>query len=79
MIYIKRTLWLLGYPIIYLVACLLFCVAIVFIGFECLFLYIKNGDIQGCDDCLEWFVKLIEWRIKFIEWYSDIEPKEDEL
>jgi len=70
MIYIKRTLWLLGYPIMEVLASILFVIACVFIGFECLYLYIKNGDIQGCAGCLEWCIKLTEW-------YSDIEPKED--
>lgn len=53
MIYLKRTLWLLGYPIILLLACILFCVAFAFVGFECLYLYIKNGNIEGCNDCIE--------------------------
>lgn len=70
MIYIKRTLWLLGYPIMWLLSCILFMVSLFIMGFECMFLYIKNGDIQGCADCLVCCVKLIEW-------YSDIEPKED--
>ena len=46
MIYIKRLLWLLGYPIVWLLSCMLFIVAVVFICFECLDVYIKNGDIQ---------------------------------
>lgn len=66
MIYIKRILWLLGYPIMWVLACVLFIVASVFVGF----VYIKNGDIQVFDDC-------IELVIRFIEWYNDIEPKED--
>ena len=72
MIYIKRILWLLGYPIIWLLACILFIAAFAFIGFECFYLYVKNGDIQDCANCLELC-------IKFIEWYDDIEPKENEL
>lgn len=70
MIYIKRLLWLLGYPIMWLLSCMLFIVAVVFICFECLDVYIKNGDIQDCANCLNWSIKLIEW-------YSDIEPKEN--
>ena len=70
MIYLKRTLWLLGYPIMWLLSCALFFVAFAFMGFECFYLYIKNGDIQGCADCLEWCMKIVEW-------YSDIEPKKD--
>ena len=72
MIYIKRTLWLLGCLIICLLVYILFIVRIAFIGFECLFLYIKNGNIQNCGNCLKWCIKLIDW-------YSDIEPKESEL
>jgi len=66
MIYIKRILWLLGYPIMWLLASVLFIVAFVFIGF----VYIKNGDIQCFDVCLEWV-------IKFIDWYNNIELKEN--
>jgi len=70
MIYIKRILWLLGYPIMWVLSCALFIVAVVFIGFKCLYLYIKNGDIEVCNDPIEWVVKIIDW-------YNDIEPKED--
>ena len=70
MIYLKRTLWLLGYPIMYLLSCVLFIVAIAFIGFECFYLYIKNGNIEDCGNCLILCIKLIEW-------YSEIEPNED--
>ncbi len=70
MIYIKRILWLLGYAIIWLLSCLLFVVSVVFTVFKCLYLYIKNGNIEGCNDCVEWCINLIEW-------YNDIEPKED--
>lgn len=66
MIYLKRTLWLLGYPIMWVLASVLFIVAFVFIGF----VYIKNGNTQCFDDCLDGVVK-------FIEWYNNIEPKED--
>lgn len=48
----------------WLLASVLFIVAFVFIGFA----YIKNGNIQCFDDCLEWV-------IKFIDWYNNIEPK----
>ena len=72
MIYVKRILWLLFSPIIWLLACATFVISLFIIGFGCLFLYIKKGDIQGSNDCLEWCVKIIEW-------YKDIEPKEDEL
>ena len=47
-------------------------ISLFIMGFECMFLYIKNGNIQGCSDCIEWCIKLMEW-------YNDIEPKEDEL
>lgn len=70
MIYIKRLLWLLGYPIMWLLASIVLMVAFVFLLFGCLFLYIKNGDIKGCFNCFE-------IGFKFIEWYIDIEPKED--
>ena len=70
MIYLKRTLWLLGYPIMYLLSCVLFIVAVASIGVTCIFLYIKNGDIEGCNNCLDWVIKIIDL-------YNDIEPKED--
>ena len=70
MIYFKRTLWLLGYPIMWTLSCMLFIVVLTLIGFECMFLYIKNGNMQGCDNLLEWCVNCIEW-------YNNIEPKED--
>ena len=70
MIYIKRILWLLGYAIMWLLSCAVFIVSVIFTAFKCLYLYIKNGNIEGCDDC-------IEWVIKFVYWYNDIEPKED--
>lgn len=70
MIYIKRILWLLGYAIMWLLSCSVFVVSVIFTGFKCLYLYIKNGNIEGCDDC-------IEWVIKFVYWYNDIEPKEN--
>ena len=70
MIYIKRTLWLLFHPIIWLLVGVLFMVSLALIGFVCMFLYIKNGDIEGCSDFLGWCVKLVEW-------YNNIEPKED--
>lgn len=44
--------------------------AFIFICFITIFLYIKNGNIQGYDNCLDWGFKLIDW-------YTDIEPKED--
>lgn len=69
MIYLKRILWLLGYPIMWVLACALSIAALAFIGFECLYLYIKNGDIQDCYDCFEWCIILIEW-------YNSIELKE---
>ena len=71
MIYIKRTLWLLGYPIMAILYGIVFIVTSVIIGFECLVLYIKNGNIQGSADSLELCVKIIYW-------YEDIEPKENE-
>lgn len=61
MIYLKRTLWLLGFPIIWLLSCALFIVSVIFVVFECPYLFIKNGDIEGCNDCVEWVVKLIDW------------------
>ena len=70
MIYIKRILWLLGYPIMYLLSCALCVISLVPIGLICMFLYIKNGDIEGCSDYICWCIALIEW-------YCDIEPKED--
>lgn len=70
MIYLKRALWLLGYPIMYLLSCVLFIVAVASIGVTCIFLYIKNGDIEGCNNCLDWVIKIIDL-------YNDIEPKED--
>ena len=71
MIYIKRILWLLGYPIMWLLSCCpLFAAAVIFTGFKCLYLYIKNGDIKGCNDPIEWVVKIVDW-------YYNIEPKED--
>lgn len=70
MIYIKRTLWLLGYPIMWLLACTLFIVTTAFLGFECLCLYIKNGNIKDFFNCFEWV-------FYFIDWYHDVEPKED--
>ena len=70
MIYLKRILWLLGYPIMWLLSCALLVISLFIIGFKWTFLYIKNGDTQGCGDCLEWV-------IKFIDWYNDIKPKED--
>lgn len=70
MIYIKRTLWLLGYPIMWVLASIVLMVAFVFFLFVCLFLYIKNGDIKGC-------FNFIERAFKIVEWYIDIEPKED--
>lgn len=71
MIYIKRILWLLGYPIMWLLACVLFCAAIFFIGFECMFLYIKNGNIENSGEPLKWVIWLTEK-------YGDVEPKEKE-
>lgn len=68
MIYLKRILWLLGYPIMWLLSCALFIVSVVFTVFKCLYLYIKNGDIEGCNYCFEWC-------IMFVDWYNDIEPK----
>ena len=70
MIYIKRILWLLGYPTMWLLACILFIASFAFIGFECFYLYIKNGNIKGC-------FNFIEIAFKIVEWYIDIEPKED--
>lgn len=54
MIYLKTLLWLLGYPIILILSCALFVISY----------------IRGCEDCLDWCIKLIEWHI-------DIKPKED--
>lgn len=70
MIYLKRILWLLGYPIMWVLSCALFIVAVVSIGVTCIFLYIKNGDTQGGVDYLLLCIKPLEW-------YIDIEPKED--
>lgn len=70
MIYVKRILWLLGYPIMWLLACIIFIISLFVIVFMCIFLYIKNGNIEGCNDYLEWCYKLIEW-------YNNIEPKEN--
>lgn len=70
MIYVKRTLWILGYPIMWILGSILLMVVFVFFLFECLFLYIKNGNIKGCIDCFE-----IQFKIN--EWYNDVEPKED--
>lgn len=64
MIYLKRILWLLGYPIMWVLACALFIVSVVFVGFKCLYLFIKNGDIEGS-------YYPIEWVVRFIEWYND--------
>ena len=64
MIYIKRILWLLGYPIMWVLASVLFILSFVFVGF----VYIKNGNTHSFDDCLDWVVK-------FIDWYNNIEPK----
>lgn len=69
MIYIKRTLWLLGYPIMWSLVSVLFIIAFAFIGFGCLFQYIKNGAIQDCGDCLRWCIKIVYW-------YNDIEFKD---
>lgn len=69
MIYLKRILWLLGYPIMWILASIVLIVAFVLFIFECLFLYIKNGDIKGCFNCFE-------IPFKFTEGYNDIEPKE---
>lgn len=71
MIYLKRILWLLGYPIMWLLSCALFIVAYVFIGLLCSYLYIKTGDTQGFDDYLD------NWYIKIMSWYENIEPKEN--
>jgi hypothetical protein len=72
MIYIKRILWLLGYPIMYLLSCILLMIAFVFTIFKWLFLYIKTGNTQYCLDCFEILFKIMEW-------YIDIEPKESKL
>lgn len=64
MIYLKRILWLLGYPIMWVLVSVLFILSFVFVGF----VYIKNGDVKSFDDCLEWVVKIIDW-------YNNIEPK----
>ncbi len=68
MIYIKRILWLLGYPIMWLLSCILLMMAFIFMCFIAMFLYIKNGNIQGYDNCLDQC-------FKFIDWYNNIEPK----
>lgn len=70
MIYLKRILWLLGYPIMWLLSYILLLLTFVFIGFWCSYLYIKTGDTQGFDDYLDWDIKIMGW-------YNDIEPKED--
>lgn len=66
MIYLKRILWLLGYPIMWVLACALFIVSVVFVGFKCLYLFIKNGDIEGSYDPIEYVVRFIEWYNDFI-------------
>ena len=68
MIYIKRILWLLGYPIMWLLSCILLMMAFIFMCFIAMFLYIKNGNIQGYDNCIDQCFKLIDW-------YSNIELK----
>ena len=70
MIYFKRILCLLGYPVMWLLSCIAFMIAIFVPGFESMLLYVKNGNTEGCEDCF-----LLS--IKIIEWYNDIEPKED--
>ena len=70
MIYLKRILWLLGYPIMWVLASIVLWTTFVFSLFEYLFLYIKNGNIKGC-------FNIIEKTFKIVEWYNDIEPKED--
>ena len=69
MIYLKRTLWLLGYPIMWLLASIVLLIGFIFFLFGCLFLYIKNGDINGC-------FNFIERAFKIVEWYFNFEPKE---
>ena len=68
MIYIKRILWLLGYLIIWLLFWILLMVTFIFTCFVAIFLYIKTGNIQGYDNCLDWGFKLMKW-------YGNIEPK----
>jgi hypothetical protein len=46
----------------------LFVISSFVIVFNSAFLYIKNGNTQGCDNCLDWCIKLIDW-------YDGIEPK----
>ena len=72
MIYIKRIFWLLGYPIMCLLTCTFVIMVFIFMCFIAMFLYIKNGNIQGYDNCLNLPFKLIEW-------YSNIELKEKNL
>ena len=68
MIYIKRILWLLGQLIMWPLSGALFVISSFVIVFNSAFLYIKNGNTQGCDNCLDWCIKLIDW-------YDGIEPK----
>lgn len=70
MIYLKRTLWLLGYPIMLILGVVVLILGLFLDGIGLPFFYIKAGDIKEAPEY---------WCIcgNLLGWYNGIEPKKD--
>ena len=70
MIYLKRTLWLLGYPTMLILGVVVLILGTFLNGISLPFFYIKAGNIKDVPEY---------WCIcgNLLEWYNGIEPKED--